>query len=71
MVVRVLDRYTLWGTTWCKVLQADGSVAVVAEEELRSERDTLTGARLQYLALAARIRRSWTVRTSPPPTAPT
>ena len=56
MVVRVLDRYTLWGTTWCKVLQADGSVAVVAEEELRSERDTLTGARLQYLALAARIR---------------
>ena len=56
MVVRVLDRYTLWGTTWCKVLRTDGSIAVVAEDELRSEHDTLTGARLQYLALAARIR---------------
>jgi superfamily II DNA or RNA helicase len=56
MVVRILDRYTLWGKTWCKVLQADGSTAVVAEDELNLDKDRLTGAHLQYLALAARIR---------------
>lgn len=56
MVVRVLDRYTLWGKAWCKVLQSDGTIAVVAEDALHLGKDELTGARLQYIALAARIR---------------
>ena len=55
MIVRVLERYTLWGRTWCRVQQTDGSTTVVAEDELQSESETLTGPRLQYLALAARI----------------
>jgi superfamily II DNA or RNA helicase len=55
MVVRVLDRYTLWGRTWCKVLQGDGTTIVVAEDDLQQKDTGLTGQHLRYLALAARI----------------
>ena len=55
MVVRILDRYTLWGRTWCKVLQSDGTTSVVAEDDLQQEDTGLSGQHLRYLALAARI----------------